>query len=191
MDGFQFSKRPFIPRELGYVAMDSEEVDVVSFDLSGVSTNENDWKSVRYCRKFVHGLPFYPLRGERCQPPENLDELLLNLYREYRSSAKHLVAYKGGVCEKYKLEELGIPCINLEQFGCPKYEHLKEWYPDVQGTCWRHDKSSNRTYHCVAAEVQTFKSWVKDNLVAAHERSMWLRTVSGRRLSQIKQALAG
>ena len=191
-DGFQLRQRPFMAREMGYVAMDVEEVDVVSFDLSGVSLeDERDRKTVWYCRKFLHGLPFHPRRKERCHQPEYLDELLRQLYEHYSTNEKNLVAYKGGICERDRLEELGIPSVNLEEHGCPKYDVLKNFYPKVQGNCWRHDVSSGgRAYHCVAAEVQTFKAWVTDKLRAADQHSLGLRVASQRRLHEISRAMA-
>ena len=33
-----------------------------------------------------------------------------------------MVAYKGGHVEKDRLNKLNIPCLDLETWGCPKYE---------------------------------------------------------------------
>ena len=39
-----------------------------------------------------------------------------------------VVAYKGGTLEKKLLIQLQIPYVNLEDFGCPKFEYLPEYY---------------------------------------------------------------
>lgn len=192
-DGFQLRNRPFMPREVGYVPMEDEEPGHYSFDLSASVElrDEKDRKSVWYCRKFLHGLPLYPRRNEMCRAPEFLDDLLQQLYEEHKTEDKDLVAYKGGVCEKVKLEQLGIPSVNLEDFGCPKFDRIKDFYPKLQGTCWLHDKpKTGDTFHCVVAEVLTFKAWVQDNLNAKLERSLAKRTISKRRLLEISNSLA-
>ena len=66
------------------------------------------------------------------------------LYRKYRTKTMGVIGYKGGHVEKDLLQRLGIPSVNLEEFGCPKFEHLM--VPDfnpVEG-CGFHVRQS----HC-------------------------------------------
>ena len=166
-DGFQFRDQPFLVRELGFVAMDSDDCGLESFDLSVVPlADERDLSTVRYLRKCVHGLPYHPKFDERARPLDYLDECLLELYDRYRTDSRDLVAYKGGCCEKLKLEELNLPSVNLEVFGCPKFDHLVRVYGcDQSTTCDLHDPGlGGKIFHCSLAEVKAFKRWVSERL---------------------------
>ena len=46
------------------------------------------------------------------------------LYDTYKTPTRTYVAYKGGTLEKDLLDRLNIPCWNLEEAGCPKFERL-------------------------------------------------------------------
>ena len=43
-----------------------------------------------------------------------------------------VVAFKGGHVEKDLLNKLNIPCLDLETWGCPKYEQLKQTICDCR-----------------------------------------------------------
>ena len=61
-----------------------------------------------------------------------------------------VIGYKGGHVEKDFLQRLGIPSVNLEEFGCPKFEHLTA--PDfnpVEG-CGFHVRQS----HCAMVKCE-------------------------------------
>ena len=178
-DGFALKDREFLTRELGYAAMDTDECGVVSFDLSGeppLDESLNHHKSVWYCRNLVHGLPYYPVEGECPLPLHELDQFLLDLYRRHATEYKKLVAYKGGICERNKLGQLGIPHVNLEQYECPRYETLlRMGYDDV--SCGLHEKPRKvKVFHCALAEVKAFRRWVCDKMkeeAAAVENFPW------------------
>lgn len=201
-DGFQFSRRPFLVRELGYVSMASDDCGVASFDLSGVPVDGNkDLDTIRYCRKFVHGLPFHPRLYEHSHPLEYLDDFLLELYDRYRTPSRDWVAYKGGSCERLKLQELDVPSVNLEVFGCPKYDVLRQMYADdvcQEVDCNLHDRCyGGRMFHCALAEVKTFKRWVEDRLQRENERKLgrederegWTRVIGRRRRNKRKDEI--
>ena len=53
--------------------------------------------------------------------------LSLQLYNQYKTDERTVVAYKGDQVEKDLLNKLNIiPYLDLETLGCPKYEQLKE-----------------------------------------------------------------
>ena len=62
------------------------------------------------------------------------------------------MAYKGGTLEKTLLEQLRIPSVNLETFGCPKYEYCNAPHFD----CGCH---SNSRFHCSMGECYAFMTW--------------------------------
>ena len=63
-----------------------------------------------------------------------------------------------GYLEKNLLNELQIPCVNLEDFGCPKVEKLIAMGFDVGLTCGRHAKP---THHCLQQETYLFYQWIQ------------------------------
>lgn len=167
LDGFDLKNGKFLTREAAYVAMDSDECEVISFDLSEVTINsQEDINSIKYCEEFIHGLPFLPKHGEMPSYPSYLDDFLVLLHNRYSTQSKNIIAYKGGRHEKEKLEELKIPSVNLEIYGCPKYIELLRWYgvSPMQDTCGLHNQSTDRIYHCALAEVKMFKRWVLDRM---------------------------
>ena len=60
---------------------------------------------------------------------------------------------------KESTRELQIPCVNLEDFGCPKVEKLMGM--DEGFTCGRHKKP---THHCPKQETYLFYRWMQSQL---------------------------
>ena len=81
-------------------------------------------KQVVYVTRRIHGLSFTPTHFENAKPQDQLALDVTNLYKQYRTNQKMVVAYKGGHIEKDLLNQLEIPSVNLEEFGCPKVEEL-------------------------------------------------------------------
>ena len=70
-----------------------------------------------------------------------------------------VVGYKGGTLEKKLLIQLQIPYVNLEDFGCPKFEYLPEYYfSPVHCGC-----HLNSRFHCSMAECHAFMRWFNIN----------------------------
>ena len=70
-----------------------------------------------------------------------------------------MVAYKVGTSEKKLLIQLQIPYVNLEDFGCPKFEYLPEYYfSPVHSGC-----HLNGRFHCSMAECHAFMRWFNVN----------------------------
>ena len=159
MDGFFINKK-FHAREVGYVSLTENRSDSYRFKLNhlAVKLSEKDWKTVHYCRKYIHGLTLKCLPWEKnLHHVKNLRELLKNTYYTSKREDRNFVAYKGGRIEKDILDELGIPSINLEDFGCPKYEELPS--PSVPD-CGYH-VHMNESIHCPIKECVAFSNWIK------------------------------
>lgn len=88
-----------------------------------------------------------------------LDSHIVEYYNKVKSNTRYVVAYKGGSCELNKLNELNIPCLNLESFGCPAYEVLSS-RQDVKKGCFYHREQK---LHCPRSEVLSFKRWLLQN----------------------------
>lgn len=169
-DGFQLKGQRFLTREAAFVAMESDHCGVVSFDLSSISLDHKDVHTVWWCQHFLHGLPFNPRKDEDAKPIEYLDQYILDLYRRFSTPTKNLIAYKGGNCERVKLQQLNLPHVNLEKFGCPKYDHLLNEWEDCHHPCNLHDRSIHKVYHCALSEVKIFKLWVLDQIDRENQR---------------------
>ena len=72
------------------------------------------------------------------------------LYQRARTTEHFLVGYKGGHMEKDLLRELDLPVINLEHYGCPKFEKLNTI--SIIEDCGHH----NFENHCGMVESHAF-----------------------------------
>ena len=174
-DGFMFGKK-FLVREMGYCSLISTRAvnDSIRFDLTKYwnELTERDKKTNLYITRNIHGLSFRPFYKEHdCFPEEYLTYFLENLYRTIRGedNSQLIVAYKGGIHEKRILDELNIPSINLEKFGCPKYDNLLSSYDlnHLPVTCGYHSKLTKRntfTAHCAKSECLVFAQWIQKQI---------------------------
>ena len=162
IEGF-FLNKTFHPREIGYVSLTENCINSHRFKLNHVvkKLSEKDWKTVNYCKKYVHGLTLKCLPWEKdLYQVENLRPLLKNVYYSSKRNDRNLVAYKGGQVEKEILDELEIPSINLECFGCPRYDELPT---SMVRDCGYHVQM-NESIHCPIKECVAFANWVEQQL---------------------------
>lgn len=171
LDGFSitYPEKDFYVRELGYASLTRNSVDSFRFDLTKYfeSLSEVDRKSVWYCKYFVHGLPFRPWKNIReendTQPHKDVNNIILKIYNNHKTFDKKVVAFKGGDYEKKILKKLGIPYLDLEAYGCPKFEKLPT--PQIKD-CGFHlsiDKA-----HCPKVECAAFAEWTKQKMQEAY-----------------------
>ena len=113
------------------------------------------------CRK-IHGLSYQPSEVGDPTDPRNLHYLLHRLYRKFATEHRTVVAYKGGNIEKELLLNLGIPCVNLELLGCPKYDVLRRQClrEDLLPGCGFHSRPT--IHHCPLTECHDFWLWYQD-----------------------------
>ena len=52
------------------------------------------------------------------------DKDVFALWERFKTPKQCVVAYKGGTLDKKLSIQLQIPYVNLEDFGCPKFEYL-------------------------------------------------------------------
>ena len=64
-----------------------------------------------------------------------LSKTLHKIYDSCKKEGCHIVAYKRGHVER---DLLNIPCLNLETFGCSKYDALKNEFPGWLPSCRFH-----------------------------------------------------
>lgn len=140
IDGFYVNKH-FYPKEICLLSVDNDDALRIDVRLP-MSFNELTHKQrsqVCYVTKFVHGLYWTNdidtsgFKVERMlYDAKNVPTIIRAVLREYADHRRSflepdpqtLVAYKGGTVERNILVAAGIPCIDLEVYGCPKFETL-------------------------------------------------------------------
>lgn len=140
IDGFYVNKQ-FYPKEICLLSVDNDDALRIDVRLP-MSFNELTHKQrsqVCYVTKFVHGLYWTNdidtsgYKAERMlYDAKNVPTIIRAILREYADRRRSflepdpqvLVAYKGGTLERNILVAAGIPCIDLEVYGCPRFETL-------------------------------------------------------------------
>ena len=157
-DGFNV-RGEFLVREFGYISMKPtwRKGKSKRYDLRPYSylITKKDSRCIHYVVNNIFGMPFRPFLGEYVHKLENLDYHVVDFYESCRSSYRNILGYKGGQIEKEWLDGLGIPSVNLEIYGCPKFNDLHcEKYDKI--SCGYHIKN----LHCPRAEVTAFRDWI-------------------------------
>ncbi len=112
---------------------------------------ESDWKTVDYCEKHIHKLPYYPSPNEtQCFPQSELQLRLGLLFHKYDMSSA-IVAYKGGIIERDLLIAMGWEGFDLEDIDCPKSSQ-----PLQHGVCNPSIHSNCHNAHCALADVLSY-----------------------------------
>ena len=73
----------------------------------------------------------------------------MTIWQKCQTPQAFTVAYKGGHVEKDILEQMRIPSVNLETWGCPKYELCTT--PPFDCGC-----HFNPRFHCILSECYAF-----------------------------------
>jgi len=158
LEGFILSNG-FIARELGWCTIRGENDSQHFYSrVRYKDLNYKDRRTVQFVYKHIHGLRFEASFKEAALPQRDLEAVIRALYRG------GLVAYKGGHLEKDLLDKMGLPSINLEEFGCPKADSLWNQY---KGTgCGHHKTDLFKMVHCPKEETFLFYQWLKQQRVA-------------------------
>ena len=85
------------------------------------------------------------------------------LYRDFATEQRTRIAFKGGNIEKSFLLDLHISYLDLERYGCPKFDDLRAIMPadeELTEGCDCHSMPSK--HHCAMMECQAFMRWYKD-----------------------------
>ena len=119
-----------------------------------------DRRTVNYVRDHIHGLSYDPSRKEHARSQGQVTKDLQELYKTYSTPERNRVAYKGGHVEKDLLAKLGIPSLDLETVGCPKFESLNRL--TTVGSCGHH--LNPLRHHCPRVECYHFMQWLRKTL---------------------------
>ena len=158
LEGF-FVDKTFCCRELGYYTWQEDFGRHAFFR----KTRWNDLhfrerKTVSYVKYNVHGLTYQPRREEYGREYYLLEDVICDLYSKAKTKDRTVVAYKGGHVEQDLLLKLNIPHVDLEHYGCPKYDTLKETIVEPLPSCGFHIDDS--IHHCPMTECHAFWLWL-------------------------------
>lgn len=165
MDGFRVAGK-FMCRELGVFDLKDNCVFNYFFEVGDFfDLDDKDRRSASYCFRRIHGLMFG--NKPRLTSTKVFSQTMLGRIIEMlvENAGNEFIAYKGGQCEKEKLEICpGARYINLEHYGCPKFNDLLIIYNIKVDSCGEHypvEKWSSGIMeaHCPMKEVCYFAKW--------------------------------
>lgn len=155
-EGF-YCMSQFLIREVGYTLM-HDNVSVSLHYKPSVPYNYLSGKekyTVRYVQTHIHGLSYTPKKQYRYDWKKDF----LELYNRLRTKTCRYVAFKGGHVERNFLNALNIPNINIELYGCPKFNEITKTESYNIKSCGRHRDPDK--HHCPKVETFYFKKWLK------------------------------
>ena len=155
LDGF-FVEGQFIVRELGWCDADAKRMGVIHYthDKTWQHLSVKDRRTVNFVSRHITGLPWIPGPREKdCHSQDQLKEDIVQVWYKCKTQEACRVAFKGGHLERDLCDELRLPTLNLEDLGCPKYEHLTD-FDTFHCGCHR-----GKDIHCAMAECYKFMCW--------------------------------
>lgn len=155
-------KKKLYIREMGYASLTKYTIGSFRFDLKKYfnSLSDVDHISASYCKYNVHGLTFRPQPKEKdVRPEDEVTKIILEIYNKSKTFDKNVVAYKGGQHEEDILYKLQIPYLNLEDYGCPKFEELP--IPTIKDCGWH---LPIKKAHCPKVECAAFAVWTRKKI---------------------------
>ena len=141
MDGFVVN-RHFYCQDLGVLRFGDLYAESYFFDI-GLRWSDLTPKDQRSCecvQTYIHQLPFDVPDGIDALPLRLLEDIITDFYLDARRASTSVMAYKGRDFESHferdVLTRLGIPAIDLEQYGCPKAEKLMDRFGVARAVSW-------------------------------------------------------
>jgi hypothetical protein len=125
LDGFVLHDG-FLCKEMALIEVGTGTVHYEHFRLGRryCDLTPKDRKVVNYVSRHVHGIPFVDHSNEELEQSDIRKIVLLLLSNGNHELSDVVVGYKGGNLERMVLDSVGIPSVNLELIGCPKYDEL-------------------------------------------------------------------
>ncbi len=122
------------------------------------------WKTFNTIKYRITGLNFYPDEDKAASPHEAIPFMIQAWYQVYSDSERDVVAYKGGSIERILLQSLGIPSLNLEDFGIQSFHTLppeeRSWFSDYYCGQHRFSEGVGIFSHCPRMETAFYRNEV-------------------------------
>ena len=163
-DGFMIDGR-FHCRKLGWANRRNESGNVkFTMPCRFSDLKDDNKRNVKYVAKRIIGLSFDDGPRESPFGLECLSGMVQTIYLQSKSKEWDCVAYKGGHFERDLLESLGIPAINLEDFGCPEVQGIDRNWVRSDKDMWTAHRGKRyslcyRRMLCIHEVVQTKSPW--------------------------------
>ena len=160
LEGFHIGNH-FEERELGYYSWRGDRGSFF-FDVRTpyAKTSQRDRRTIHRVTRLITGLPYQATESEiPLHHPKALRGIVKALYKEFRTEFRTVVGFKGGTLEKSVLLDCKLPYMNIEDWGCPKYDALRDDNADVDIGCGNHADPS--IHHCPQVECETFWNWTR------------------------------
>ena len=162
LEGF-FIENTFRVRELGYYTW-KEDFRRIAFHMPTRWSNlsDKDKKTVHYVSKHIHGLSYYLLNNEKGYPQEQVSDIVNDLHLSCKTENKTVVAYKGGHVQRDVLDTINNESFNLERWGCPKFDAVKDSVVELLPACHFHYPPFQciNPFHCPMTECHAFWLWM-------------------------------
>lgn len=165
--------KAFVVKEMGYIDCISNRVYSRFYKIGNTKKMSGETlRNIKYVTNRIHGLAY---RDNYAHVYEHTQDMVFNdilCLSEIALLNNHHIAFKGGVIEKYACQQMNITnYIDLESWGCPKFERILNQVEDSQEMlklsvhrCPFHTNSRNYHSkcipHCPRMEVAGFLQWL-------------------------------
>lgn len=178
MQGYIFDKK-FYPREL-CICNDT-------FEMSIEIDSYLDWKNMlkskhklnySFQKYLIHGIPLESIRtklGMKVHKAENLNELLIKIYEQVKTSEKNLIACKNQqvatILSKIKIPHLNLEQKTIEEELCPALESLDKKFGNGQvwfcplHTALSDEPAVRKTMRCSLRKSRYIWAWICAKLI--------------------------
>lgn len=163
VEGFYIDSM-FKVRELGYYTWQGE-FGRIAFEVKTAwkQLSFDDKRSVSHLTTRVHGLTYEPQTKEKACKYYMVCEVIKGLYEKYKTDERTVVAFKGAHVERNLLEQMSIPNVDLEIYGCPNYQEAADAVVELLPGCGFHHNDLHS--HCAMSKCHAFWLWMITHVV--------------------------
>ena len=146
----------FVPREIAIVANNFHMCFLVDAKLVYNEMSDKDKKTNEYIERQFIGLPLNS--SSNCVIKNTIEYILevKHQYRQLKSTEDDVIGVKNSQFQRI-LTEFGIPCTNIESFGCPTVEQLNKTY---KYTCCSNHYKLRNNYSCALKKCRLLWKWI-------------------------------
>ena len=122
-----------------------------------------DRRTAYDCTTHIHGLAYYP--PSLYHLAHELKTDAQHLYEQHKTTERSLVAYKWSLIQRQWLTSWGMPHIDLEPLGCPKFNDLPRL--SSVASCGQHKHPLQ--LHCPQVKCYHFVQWMRGQRGLDHD----------------------
>jgi hypothetical protein len=161
----------FYPREVGISPMNNDLTYSFNVRLPFCEhlLSERENYAVKYCEKYIHGLPLNPYALSNNVDYDKLKDVLNKLYNKFKRNDCDVFGVRNPQFEKV-LTKFEIPCVNLDTIGCPSLRNLNVLF-ESRKMCFNHKpiEIGDRVRYnrmrleptCAGKKTDTIRLWLR------------------------------